>query len=135
MGVEFPAMPSSKGIYRVLVADDEPQIASLVKQTLLLDGHFVTVCHDGVEALKAVADAKYSAMVLDILMPRKTGVQVLLDLRNEGDDIPVVLMSSFISDDAKAACAGLERVAFLQKPFGITDLRNALESVAGTIKS
>jgi DNA-binding response OmpR family regulator len=135
MGVEFPAMPSSKGIHRVLVADDEPQIASLVKQTLLLDGHFVTVCHDGVEALKAVAAAKYSAMVLDILMPRKTGVQVLLDLRKDGDDIPVVLMSSFISDDAKSACAGLERVAFLQKPFGISDLRHALESVAGTIKS
>src|SRR5687767_15361301 len=128
-------MPSSKGIYRVLVADDEAQIASLVKQTLLLDGHFVTVCHDGVEALKAVRAAKYSALVLDILMPRKTGVQVLLDLRNDGDDVPVVLMSSFISDDARAACEGLERVAFLQKPFGIHDLRVALESVAGTIKS
>ena len=128
-------MPSSKGIYRVLVADDEPQIASLIKQTLLLDGHFVTVCHDGLEALKAVGSAKYSALVLDILMPRKTGVQVLLDLRNDGDDVPVVLMSSFISDDAKAACEGLERVAFLQKPFGIGDLRSAIESVANAIKS
>lgn len=128
-------MPSSKGIYRVLVADDEPQIASLVKQTLLLDGHFVTVCHDGAEALKAVRSAKYSALILDILMPRKTGVQVLLDLRNDGDDVPVVLMSSFISDDAKAACEGLERVAFLQKPFGISELRLALEGVAGTIRS
>jgi two-component system, OmpR family, copper resistance phosphate regulon response regulator CusR len=135
MGVEFPDMASSKGIYRVLVADDEPQIASLVKQTLQLDGHFVTVCHDGVEVMKAFRAAKYSAIVLDILMPRKTGVQVLLDLRNDGEDVPVVLMSSFISDDAKNACAGLERVAFLQKPFGISDLRSALESVAGTIKS
>jgi len=128
-------MPSSKGIYRVLVADDEPQIASLIKQTLNLDGHFVTVCNDGLEALKAVRAAKYSALVLDILMPRKTGVQVLLDLRNDGDEVPVVLMSSFISDDAKSACDGLERVAFLQKPFGISDLRAAIESVAGTIKS
>jgi DNA-binding response OmpR family regulator len=135
MGVEFRDMGSSKGIYRVLVADDEPQIASLVKQTLQLDGHFVTVCHDGVEVVKAVRAAKYSALVLDILMPRKTGVQVLLDLRRDGDDVPVVLMSSFISDDAKTACAGLERVAFLQKPFGIGDLRSALETVAGTIKS
>ena len=128
-------MSSSKGIYRVLVADDEPQIASLIKQTLNLDGHFVTVCRDGHEALKAVRAAKYSALVLDILMPRKTGVQVLLDLRKDGDGVPVVLMSSFISDDAKHACEGLERVAFLQKPFGISDLRAAVESVAGTVKS
>lgn len=128
-------MPSSKGIYRVLVADDEPQIANLVKQALLLDGHYVTTCGDGAEALKALTTARYSVLVLDILMPRKTGVQTLLDLRNAGDDVPVVLMSSFISEDARAACAGLERVVFLQKPFGIQELRDALHGVAGTVKS
>jgi DNA-binding response OmpR family regulator len=128
-------MPSSKGIYRVLVADDEPQIANLVKQALLLDGHYVTTCGDGVEALKALSSARYSVLVLDILMPRKTGVQTVLDLRAAGDDVPVVLMSSFISEDARAACAGLERVVFLQKPFGIQELRDALRGVAGTVKS
>jgi DNA-binding response OmpR family regulator len=128
-------VPSSKGIHRILVADDDAQVASLVKQALLLDGHVVAVARDGAEALKAVAGAKFSALVLDILMPRKTGVQVLLELREADDDVPVVLMSSFISDDARNACEGLERVAFLQKPFGIDDLRVALESVVGTIKS
>jgi DNA-binding response OmpR family regulator len=128
-------MPSSKGIYRVLVADDEPQIANLVKQALLLDGHYVTTCGDGAEALKALTSGRYSVLVLDILMPRKTGVQTLLDLRKGGDDVPVVLMSSFISEDARAACAGLERVVFLQKPFGIQELRDALHGVVGTVKS
>jgi len=128
-------MPSSKGIYRVLVADDEPQIANLVKQALLLDGHFVTTCGDGVEALKAVGGARYSVLVLDILMPRKTGVQTLLDLREAGDEVPVVLMSSFISEEARTACEGLERVAFLQKPFGIQELRDVLRDVVGTVKS
>ena len=128
-------MPSSKGTYRVLVADDEPQIANLVKQALHLDGHFVTTCGDGAEALKALSGAKYSVLVLDILMPRKTGVQALLELRGAGDDIPVVLMSSFISDEARAACAGLERVAFLQKPFGLDELRDTLRSVTSAVPS
>lgn len=128
-------MASSKGIYRVLVADDEPQIANLVKQALLLDGHLVTTCGDGVEALKALNGARYSVLVLDILMPRKTGVQTLLDLREAGDEVPVVLMSSFISEEARTACEGLERVAFLQKPFGIQELRDVLRDVVGTVKS
>jgi DNA-binding response OmpR family regulator len=127
-------MPSSKGIHRVLVADDEPQIGSFVKAALLQEGHFVTLCRDGVEVIKALESGKYSVMVLDNLMPRKTGVEVVLELRGAGDPIPAIIMSSYISDETRSACEPIERLTFLQKPFGIDELRIAIARVAGSVR-
>lgn len=127
-------MASSKGIYRILVADDDAQIASYVKAALLRDGHFAAVCRNGAEVLKALETGTYHVLILDNQMPRKTGVEVLFELREKGDDVPLVLMSSFLSDETRASCENLERTAFLQKPFGLDELRAAISRVADDVK-
>lgn len=128
-------MASTSGkIRRILVADDEPMLAGLVKAALEHDGCLVTVCRDGADALKARAAGSYSALILDNLMPRKTGLEVLRALREGGDDVPVVLMSSHFSDATREACAGLDRLSLLQKPFDLAELRDAVDRAVSRVK-
>ena len=124
---------STKGIRRVLVADDDPQIGAFVKAALQATGHYVTLCRNGADALKARANGSYSVLVLDNLMPTKTGLEVLRELREAGDDLPVVLMSSHHSDETRESCAALDRTFLLQKPFELSELHDAIERVVGRV--
>ncbi len=117
----------SNEIRRVLVADDEPQIGLLIREALGQEGHPVEIVRDGAAALEKTAEQKFGLLVLDVLMPRMTGVEVINELRARGDEVPIVLMSSFLSDEVLKACEGHSRLAFLQKPFSLADLRAAVQ--------
>src|SRR5262245_12219144 len=106
-----------------LVADDEPQIGSLLRDALARVGYAADVVGDGEAASRRLAEREYALLVTDVMMPHKTGVELLRELRGRGSDLPVVLMSSFLSDEALQACSKLEHLAFLQKPFSLADLR------------
>ncbi len=113
-----------------LVADDEPQIGALVREVLRREGYAADVVTDGGEAARRLAEGDYALAIFDVLMPHKTGVELTLDLRAAGRKTPVVLMSSFLSEEVLSACAGLDHLAFLQKPFGLGDLRLAIGRAA-----
>ncbi len=125
---------SSKGIQRLLIADDEPQILSLIKEALYQEGSLVTLCRDGLAALEALEKNTYTVAILDIMMPRRTGVEVVQELRARKDDTPVVLMSSFIGEDVYETCRGLGRIAFLPKPFTLAELRGAIDRASSKIR-
>ena len=116
-------MASSKGAHRVLVVDDEPQICSLLREVLTIDGHIALTARNGGEALKALDDGKYSLLIMDLMMPVKSGLEVLQDLRKRGEEIPVLLISSHFPDEVRRTCAGLSRVSLLEKPFSLSELR------------
>ena len=121
-------MGSSKDILRIIVADDELQICTLVRETLNQVGHYVEMCHDGEAALRILREGgKYGLLILDVIMPRLSGVEVIHDLRGRGEGIPILLMSSFLSEEVLSSCSGLDRIAFLQKPFSLSDLRATVE--------
>lgn len=125
---------SSKGIHRILIADDEPQILSLLKEALFQEGALVTLCRDGQAALEALEKNTYTVVVCDVMMPRKTGVEVVRELRDRKDETPFVLMSSYIGEDVFDACKGLGRLVFLQKPFTLAELRSAVDRATGKIR-
>jgi CheY-like chemotaxis protein len=119
-------MGSPREPRRILVADDEPQIGDLIRQALAPDGHPVDTVGDGQEVLDRLGSGRYALLILDVLMPRLTGVEVVHELRRRGDEIPVLLMSSLLSEDVLASCGDLPRLACLQKPFGLAELREAV---------
>jgi DNA-binding response OmpR family regulator len=119
---------------RALVADDEPQIGSLLRDALARHGYVTDVVGDGDAASRKLAEQDYSLVIADVLMPFKTGVELIRDLRSSGKETPVVLMSSFLSDEVLNACSKLEHLAFLQKPFSLTDLRRAVERATSSIR-
>jgi DNA-binding response OmpR family regulator len=127
-------MGSSKGIYRILVADDEPMIRRLLAMALGQAGHLVDTCGDGRAALEKLRANAYTILIVDFQMPHKTGLEVIHSLREAGNGLPVVLISSGLTDEAAHEVAEMERVVFLHKPFGLRDLSAAIERVAGTVK-
>lgn len=128
-------MASSRGIYRILVADDEPTIARLIQEALRNARHYADVCEDGEQALEKLKKSNFSLLILDAMMPRKGGFQVLRELRSAGDDVPIIILADISSEEAESVCAGFERVAVVVKPFTIADLVASIRGLLGTVKS
>jgi DNA-binding response OmpR family regulator len=119
---------------RCLVADDEPQIGALLREALAQHGYAADVVTDGEAATRKLADQPYALLVSDVMMPHKTGVELVREVRARGSEIPVVLMSSFLSDEAIHACSKLNNIEFLQKPFSLADLRRAVDRAISPVR-
>ena len=126
-------MGSSKGIYRVLVADDDPSTRLVLTFMLNRGGHLVESCGDGIEALKKLAAESYSLLIVDHQMPRMKGDEVIKTLREQGDGIPVILASGSLTEEITGPLKELECVAFLEKPFTFKELSETIQRVAPTI--
>ena len=113
-------MPSSLG--RVLVVDDEPHVGATLRDVLVELGYVVTVAGGGAEALQLVPVFAPDVVLLDLLMPEMSGVEVLEHLRRDRPTLPVVIMSG--NEDVEVARATLRDGAFdyLGKPFKIDAL-------------
>ena len=127
-------MPSSTGIYRILVGDNEPMVTRFLKEALSQAGHFVDVCQTGEEAESKLKSAEFGILILDLGLSNHSGLQILQDIRQRGRRTGGILTSTGPSEEAQKACEEFERVQFLQKPFGLTELRTALERVSNVVK-
>ena len=127
-------MAVAKPTLKCLVADDEPQIGSLVREALAQQGYVSDVVVDGDQASRKLAEGDYSLVVSDVMMPFKTGVELVLELRARGRMIPVVLMSSYLSEEILVSCRAVEHLAFLQKPFALSDLRHAIDRANSSVR-
>ncbi|MBW1988492.1 MAG: response regulator [Deltaproteobacteria bacterium] len=87
------------GAKRILVVDDEPDFADIVKSYLEKEGFLVDVAYDGAQALEKVRRNPPDALVLDVMMPKKDGYQVCAELKADEKtaDIPIVLLTAVAS--------------------------------------
>ena len=108
----------------ILVVDDHPHIVRLVQRELEMAGHSVVTAGDGEEALAAIRRDPPALVVLDVVMPRKTGFEVLRELKSEPTtrEIPVILLT--VQDQDAAVTHGLNLGAdwYVAKPFTPGDL-------------
>lgn len=107
---------------RILVAEDEKDMNRIICKRLKEEGYSVDSCFDGVEVFDYLACAEYNAIVLDIMMPRMDGLQVLRKLRADNNQIPVLLLTA--KDRVEDRVTGLDAGAddYLVKPFAIREL-------------
>ena len=114
----------------VLVAEDEKNIAAFVRKGLAEIGCTVTVSHRGDEALHLASNARYDALVLDIMMPGCDGLSVLRSLREQNNLLPVILLTA--RDSLNDRIDGLNQGAddYLAKPFSMEELIARLRAVA-----
>lgn len=107
---------------RILVAEDERDLNALLKKRLEKQKYSVDVCYDGAEAMDYLAVTDYDAVVLDIMMPRKNGLQVLKYIRDKRKNVPVLLLTA--KDSVEDRVAGLDAGAddYLVKPFAFEEL-------------
>lgn len=122
-------MSTSTGPRRVLVVDDDPGALGLVKVILSRAGHPVETAENGEEALAKLERGKYSAVVSDLEMPKKRGIDVLRELRSRGDLTPLLLMSGSLTDDVIEECKPHASVGWIRKPFTVEGLEQALSQI------
>lgn len=102
---------------RILVADDEPEMTMVLEALLRRENYSVDVVHDGQDALDYGLADNYDCLVLDIMMPKKDGIQVLQALWAQNVSTPVLLLTA--KSQVEDRIAGLDSGAddYLPKPF------------------
>jgi signal transduction histidine kinase/CheY-like chemotaxis protein len=116
---------------RILVVDDEPVVRSLARAVLERSGHEVLEAVDGLDALRQFREGPddVALVLLDMTMPRMSGVECLRELRAIRADIPVLLSSGYNEQDAVARVAGRGLAGFLQKPYTAAQLVDKVDEV------
>jgi two-component system response regulator MprA len=106
----------------VLVVDDDFAIREALDRSLRANGHDVELASDGSEALRAIEGEPFDAVVLDVLMPGRDGIDVCRTLRAAGNRTPILILTA--RDTVHDRVAGLEAGAddFLVKPFALEEL-------------
>jgi DNA-binding response OmpR family regulator len=102
---------------RILLADDDRELARYVRQGLEEEGHRVTVCHDGSSSLREAERTAFDMLVLDVMMPQVDGVEVCRRLRAQQIATPILLLTA--RDAPQDVVRGLDAGAddYLTKPF------------------
>jgi DNA-binding response OmpR family regulator len=99
------------------VVEDDKKVASFLEQGLREDGYSVDVAHDGVDGSLKAHVHDYDLLVLDVMLPGKTGYEILTELRREGLSVPILLLTA--RDAKEDIVRGLDAGAddYLTKPF------------------
>ena len=107
---------------RILIAEDEPRLASFLEKGLRANGFTTTTVADGASASLMARDAEFDLLILDLGLPGKDGTEVLSELRAAGQRMPVLILTA--RDDVSDKVAGLEGGAddYVTKPFRFEEL-------------
>jgi DNA-binding response OmpR family regulator len=102
---------------RILVVEDDRKVASFLERGLKEEGYAVDVAHDGVKASVNAHIYDYDLLLLDVMLPGKSGLEVLRELRARGSNVPVMMLTA--RDATEDLVQGLDLGAddYLTKPF------------------
>lgn len=106
----------------ILVVEDEPRLTKLIKRALEQERHVVDVAYDGATAYTMATESKYDLIVLDIMLPEMDGLEVCRELRREGVDSRILMLTARGSTGDRVS--GLDSGAddYLVKPFSLSEL-------------
>jgi DNA-binding response OmpR family regulator len=115
---------------RILVVEDETRLADLIKRGLTHEGHAVDLSETGEEALDWIEAANHDAIILDIMLPGISGIEVCRTLRKRSVQTPILLLTA--RDAVPDRVAGLDAGAddYLVKPFAFPELLARLRALA-----
>ncbi len=129
----MPDTPSSPSGRRILVVDDEPHIRRVLSTVLGDRGFEITMANDGIEGLDELSDGAFDLVILDLMMPGASGLEILSRIRSgaERAETPVIILTAKGQDtDREAAIAG-GADDFLTKPFSPKKLIARIEEILG----
>lgn len=115
---------------KILLAEDEQQLSRVLETAMTHEGYQVDTAFDGQEAVDLAKENAYDLMILDIMMPVKTGIEALKEIRQTGDTTHVIMLTAMSEVDDKVT--GLDAGAddYLTKPFSLKELLARLRSMS-----
>ena len=122
---------------RVLVVEDHPKLRALISRALTSEGYAVDAREDGVQALNMLSDVAYDAVVLDLMLPKLNGLEVLREMRARQVLTPVLVLTARVSiqDRVQGLDAGADD--YLIKPFAMVELLGRIRALvrrSGTVR-
>ena len=112
----------TNSLARILVAEDETSLNDLLQDALRMNGYETISAKHGLEALRLIREQKPDLVILDINMPQLDGFGVIEKLRNENNNVPVIVLTARDQRDDKSIGFGLGADDFVTKPFGLEEL-------------
>jgi len=130
---QIASQPLYEGSGLVLVIDDEASMRNLAKEMLLMCGYDAICANDGEEGVEVYRQRykEIKFVITDMVMPKKSGKEVYLDIKKINPDVKVLLASGFRQDERVEAVMQLGVNGFVQKPFTLVALSKKLEEVFG----
>lgn len=107
---------------KILLAEDEPSLGLIIKESLETRNFEVILCKDGLEAFLAFKDQRPELLVLDVMMPKKDGFTLAKEIREIDDDIPIIFLTSKSQTADVIEGFTLGGNDYLKKPFSMEEL-------------
>jgi DNA-binding response OmpR family regulator len=108
---------------KILIVEDEKKVASFIKRGLEDDNYQVTLSYDGADGVKRASSGEFDLIILDCMLPKKDGVTVVRELREAGNQVPVLMLTA--KAETTDVVSGLDAGAddYLVKPFAFAELQ------------
>ena len=114
---------------KILYAEDEKQMSMAITEILKMENYDVDAVYDGVQALEYLQSRSYDVVVLDIMMPKMDGIQVLKQMREQNDFTPVMLLTAKAETDDRIEGFSIGADDYLGKPFSAAELTARLNAM------
>ncbi len=113
---------------KVLVVDDEKNIVKGIRFSLLQDGYEVDTAYDGEEALQKANENQYDLIILDVMLPKHSGLEVLQQIR-EFSSVPVIMLTAKGEDMDKILGLDYGADDYITKPFNILEVKARIKAI------
>ena len=113
----------------ILIVEDDPHAAEISRLYLARDGHEVTVSHDGQEGLKLARESSPDLIVLDLMLPGIDGLEICRRLREEKNDVPVIMLTARVDEADKLSGLDYGADDYITKPFSPRELSARVRAV------
>ncbi|MFM9916260.1 MAG: response regulator transcription factor [Rhizobacter sp.] len=119
--------------HKILIADDEPNIVISLEYLMKREGYEVIVARDGTQALEAIVRERPSLVLLDVMMPGKTGFDVCQEVRATPGvkDTPILMLTAKGRDTDIAKGMAMGATAYLAKPFSTREIAAKVRELLG----
>lgn len=114
---------------KILVAEDEPMMLKALDLCLRSDGHEVLLARDGKEALSLFSEMKPDLVITDIIMPFKSGVELLKEVMELNQNLPVLVLTALEKDEVKEMALGYGALEYMTKPFNPKELKKRINDL------
>ena len=122
MAIDVPAV-------QILIVDDDPAICEYMRTLLEKDGFVVSTLSDPTLVEQEVRQNSYHVIILDLMMPKLDGIEVLRRIRAIDSDIAVVIFTAHPNLDSAVASMKLDAIDYIKKPFNVDEFREVLARV------
>jgi DNA-binding NtrC family response regulator len=114
----------------ILVVDDDPDVCEYLQDFLSSEGYSVTVLNDPTRTLDRMKEEEFHVVVLDLMMPKLSGIDLLGQIRAADDDIAIIILTGYPSLETATSSIEHDVSAYIRKPFSLEEFRDAIGRIA-----